>query len=63
MLVTPFLKGMDIAQWLIENGYAFRYGGGKKDSWSEYLVVKKRKNNNNDENVKIDVEVQGEVVV
>ena len=26
-----------LSEWLIENNYAFRYDGGTKKSWSEYL--------------------------
>ena len=56
LLVTPFLKGMDISQWLIENGYAFQYGGGKKNSWSEYLVVKRQRESESSQGAVVDRE-------
>lgn len=29
--------GTDVSQWLIQNGYAFAYDGGTKQSWEEKL--------------------------
>ena len=29
--------GIDVSQWLIQNGYAFAYDGGTKQSWEEEL--------------------------
>lgn len=67
LLITPYCKGINISKWLIDSGYAFQYGGGKKESWSEYLVVKKRgegliKGTIADEH-SINVDIDGEVIV
>ena len=34
---NPLLEGQKISEWLINNDYAFKYDGGKKKSWGEYL--------------------------
>jgi len=41
LLITPYIDGLDISQWLIDNDYAFYYKGGKKQSWYDYLLKKK----------------------
>lgn len=37
LLIDVYLEDTHINNWLIENSYAFKYDGGKKKSWSEYL--------------------------
>ena len=37
LLVEITLDDCNINEWLIENGYAFKYSGGKKKSWKEFL--------------------------
>ena len=37
LLVDIDIDGELISEWLIKNDYAFRYDGGTKKSWSEYL--------------------------
>lgn len=56
LLVTPYCKGMNVCSWLIENGYAFQYGGGKKNSWSEYLVVKRQRESESSQGAVVDRE-------
>jgi len=45
---------VNVSEWLIKKGYAFQYGGGKKQSWSEYLME--------NGSVVRDMMVEGEVV-
>ena len=40
LLISIFLDGENVNQWLIVNDYAFAYDGGKKRSWEEYLAQK-----------------------
>jgi len=54
LLITPYCKGVNVSEWLIKKGYAFQYGGGKKQSWSEYLME--------NGSVVRDMMVEGEVV-
>ena len=32
---------LSVNQWLIDNDYAFKYDGGTKKDWGEYLAFKK----------------------
>tara|TARA_B100001029_G_C14958267_1_gene392869 strand:+ start:298 stop:732 length:435 start_codon:yes stop_codon:yes gene_type:complete len=32
---------LSVNQWLIDNDYAFKYDGGTKKDWGEYLALKK----------------------
>ena len=40
LLINVFIHGVDISNWLIDNEYAFKYDGGKKKSWGEFLQKK-----------------------
>ena len=40
LLVRVMCDNCCINDWLIENGYAFSYSGGTKQSWKEFLRVK-----------------------
>ena len=40
MLVNIYIDGEDISKWLIDNEYAFKYNGGKKRDWGEFLEKK-----------------------
>lgn len=40
LLINVFIDGVDISNWLIDNEYAFKYDGGKKKSWGEFLQKK-----------------------
>ena len=40
LLINVFVDGLDISKWLIDNEYAFKYDGGKKKSWGEFLQKK-----------------------
>lgn len=33
----PLLEGKKISEWLINNKYAMKYGGGTKMDWGEYM--------------------------
>ena len=37
LLIDIDIEDELISDWLIKNDYAFRYDGGTKKSWSEYL--------------------------
>ena len=45
LLITVFTKegDLNINDWLIEKGYAFKYDGGKKKSWSDELKKAEKK--------------------
>lgn len=37
LLIDIFCDGSNVNNWLIDEKYAFKYDGGKKASWSDYL--------------------------
>ena len=37
LMIDVFYNDENINKWLIDQGYAFSYDGGKKKSWGEYL--------------------------
>jgi len=40
LLTQIHINDICINQWLIDQGYAFAYDGGKKQSWTTYLINK-----------------------
>ena len=67
LLVNIYIDGVDISKWLIDNEYAFKYNGGKKRDWGEFLENKQKskKGYHSDTEVNDDFkdDVEDEVVV
>ena len=67
LLVNIYVHGEDISKWLIDNEYAFKYNGGKKCNWGEFLENKEnsKKGYHSDTEISDDFEdeIEDEVVV
>lgn len=67
LLVNIYIDGEDISKWLIDNEYAFKYNGGKKRDWGEFLENKQKskKGYHSDTEVNDDFkdDIEDEVVV
>ena len=67
LLVNIYIHGEDISKWLIDNEYAFKYDGGKKRNWGEFLENKEKskKGYHSDTEISDDFEdeIEDEVIV